>query len=170
MLVGSKSQEVKKNKLDSLSTYGLLKQDGTAYLNELFHAMHDAGLVFTQKGEYPLVSISARGELVMLGKTTCSLVWPKSGKSESVAISDDALVLQEVGFDAELYERLKQVRFEIAKAENIPADTVFPNKTLESFTRLRPKSMKSGRSIRGVGEAKADRYLAQFVTVIQTYG
>ncbi|MFT5882228.1 MAG: ATP-dependent DNA helicase RecQ [Crocinitomicaceae bacterium] len=170
MLVGSKSQEVKKNKLDTLSTYGLLKQDGTAYLNELFHAMHDAGLVFTQKGEYPLVSITPRGELIMLGKSTCSLVWPKSGKNESVAVSDEALVLEEVGFDPELYERLKELRSEIAKAENIPAYAVFPNQTLETFTRLRPKSMKLGRTIRGVGEAKADRYLAQFITVIQTYG
>jgi ATP-dependent DNA helicase RecQ len=87
-----------------------------------------------------------------------------------VAVSDEALVLEEVGFDPELYERLKELRSEIAKAENIPAYAVFPNQTLETFTRLRPKSMKLGRTIRGVGEAKADRYLAQFITVIQTYG
>ena len=170
MLVGSKSQEVKKNRLETLSTYGLLKKEGTAYLNELFHAMHDAGLIFTQKGEYPLVSIAPRGELVMLGKTTCSLVWPNSSKNKIIEESDEALVLEEVGFDPALYERLSQVRFEIAKSENIPAYAVFPNKTLEAFTRLRPKSMKAGRTIRGVGEAKADQYLAQFIAVIQTYG
>ena len=170
MLVGSKSQEVKKNKLDALTTYGILKKLGTAYLNELFHAMHDAGLVYTQKGEYPLVSITPRGELVMLGKATCSLVWPNSSKNSTSEAVDDTLELEEVGFEPELYERLKLVRHEIAKAENIPAYAVFPNKTLESFTRLRPRSMKSGRTIRGVGEAKADRYLAQFIAVIQTYG
>ncbi len=170
MLVGSKSQEVKKNRLDTLSTYGLLKKEGTAYLNELFHAMHDAGLIFTQKGEYPLVCIAPRGELVMLGKASCSLVWPNSSKNKIVETSDEPIVLEEVGFDPTLYERLKQVRFEIAKAEHVPAYAVFSDKTLESLTRLRPKSMKAGRTIRGVGEAKADQYLAQFITVIQTYG
>ena len=169
MLVGSKSQEVKKNKLDVLTTYGILKKEGVAYLNELFHAMHDAGLIYTQKGEYPLVSLTARGELAMLGKATSALVWP-GGSKAAVADDDDSLELEEVGFDPQLYERLKEVRFGLAKAENIPAYAVFPNQTLEHFTRLRPKSMKAGRTIKGVGEAKADRYLAQFLTVIQTYG
>ncbi|MGJ8671636.1 RecQ family ATP-dependent DNA helicase [Rubritalea sp.] len=170
MLVGSKSQEVKKNRLDALSTYGILKSEGTAYLNELFHAMHDAGLIYTQKGEYPLVSITPRGETVMLGKATTTLVWPSVHKEESAVTGDEGVEMNEVGFDPALFERLKQVRFEIAKAENVPAYAVFPNKTLEYFTRLRPKSIKAGRQIRGVGEAKADRYLAQFITVIQTYG
>jgi ATP-dependent DNA helicase RecQ len=108
--------------------------------------------------------------MVMLGKSACSLVWPNSDKEESAITGSGDVELTEVGFDPELFERLKQVRFEIAKAENIPAYAVFPNKTLEYFTRLRPKSMQAGRQIRGVGDAKADRYLAQFVTVIQTYG
>ena len=168
MLVGSKSQEVKKNKLDTLSTYGLLKSEGTAYLNELFHALHDAGLIYTQKGEYPLVSLTPRGELVMLGKMTSPLVWP--GQSSNSADDDDVIELEEVGFDPNLYERLKQVRHDFAKAENVPAYAIFPNKTLEMMTRLRPKSMKAGRTIKGIGEAKADRYLAQFIAVITTYG
>ena len=170
MLVGSKSQEVKKNKLDTLTTYGLLKSEGTAYLNELFHAMHDTGLIYTQKGEYPLVSITPRGELVMLGKASCSLVWPNTQKEVSATTGGEEIELSEVGFDPALYERLKQLRFEIAKSENIPAYAVFPNKTLEYLTRLRPQSMSAGRKIRGVGEAKADRYLAQFISLIQTYG
>ncbi|MFC5049954.1 RecQ family ATP-dependent DNA helicase [Rubritalea spongiae] len=170
MLVGSKSQEVKKNQLDTLSTYGILKSEGTAYLNELFHAMHDAGLIYTQKGEYPLVSLTPRGESVMLGKANCTLVWPNANKEESATTADEGVELSEVGFDPELFERLKQLRFDIAKAENVPAYAVFPNKTLEYFTRLRPKSIEAGRQIRGVGEAKADRYLAQFLAVIKTYG
>ncbi|MFC4990956.1 RecQ family ATP-dependent DNA helicase [Rubritalea tangerina] len=170
MLVGSKSQEVKKHKLDGLTTYGILKGKGTAYLNELFHAMHDAGLIYTQKGEFPLVSLTPRGEQVMLDRASCSLVWPNSSKSESLTTGGGDIVLEEMGFDPELFERLKKVRFEIAQAENVPAYAIFNNKTLEAFTRLRPKSMQAGRRIRGVGETKADKYLAQFIAVIKTYG
>lgn len=169
MLVGSKSQQVKDHKLDTLSTYAILKDKGTAYLNELFHAMQDAGLVYTQKGEYPLVTITSLGEKVMLGKAQSPLVWPEQGKTES-ATTSGAVELEEVGFDPELFERLKQLRFQLAQKDNVKAYEVFNNKTLEYFTRLRPKSLEAGRQVRGVGAVKADRYLAAFVALIQTYG
>ncbi|MEE3179262.1 MAG: RecQ family ATP-dependent DNA helicase, partial [Verrucomicrobiota bacterium] len=53
MLTGSKSQEIMRVRLHELSTYGILKGKGTAYLNELFHSLHAAGLLVTQRGEYP---------------------------------------------------------------------------------------------------------------------
>ena len=170
MLVGSKAKEIKQNRLDELSTYGILKDLGTAYINDLMQAAHDAGLIFTQKGEYPLVSITPRGEVIMLGRDKPLMVWP--GSAATVASSSqksEGLELSTLGFDAALYERLRQLRAEIAHNEGAKAYEIFSNKTLEAMTRLRPTSVKSGRSVPGVGPKKADRYLARFVELIKTY-
>ena len=43
---------------------------------------------------------------------------------------------------------------------------IFNNTTLEFFTRLKPKDIEAGRKIRGVGEAKAEKWLPKFVEVI----
>ena len=72
-----------------------------------------------------------------------------------------------VPVDAALYERLKKVRLDLARAHgNVPAYMIFPDETLRAFARLKPKSVEAGRRIRGVGEIKAQRYLPAFIEAI----
>jgi ATP-dependent DNA helicase RecQ len=78
--------------------------------------------------------------------------------------------IEEMGFDPKLYAALKDLRDKIAKRQSVPVYVVFPNKTLEYFTRLRPKSMEAGMRIKGVGEAKAAQYLEHFIEVIKNHG
>ncbi|MDB6079649.1 MAG: ATP-dependent helicase, RecQ family, partial [Akkermansiaceae bacterium] len=58
MLCGSRSQEIIAAGLDQLSTYGMLKSQGTGYLNGLLRAMGDRGLLKTELGEYPLITLT----------------------------------------------------------------------------------------------------------------
>ncbi|NNC88791.1 MAG: ATP-dependent DNA helicase RecQ [Akkermansiaceae bacterium] len=165
MLTGSKSQDVLRVRLHELSTYGILRRKGTAFLNELFHAMHDAGLLVTQRGEYPLVTLTKRGEMVMKGESACRLVWPngRSGDKDRVA----ELAAEAAGpFDGVLFSRLKELRNNLAQSDGVPAYAVFTNETLEAFTRLRPASVESGMKIKGVGPAKAEKYLPRFLEEI----
>lgn len=171
MLMGSRSQDILKGRLDSLTTYGILKDEGTAVLNELFKYMHDAGLIFTQRGEFPLVTITPLGESVMLGKSKAMMAWPKSKslRDESPVKSGLDVEIEEIGFDPKLYAELKDLRAKLAKEQGVPAYVVFSNKTLEYFTRLRPSSIEAGMRIKGVGQAKADQYLFYFIEVIKNY-
>lgn len=164
VLMGSKSQDVLRVRLNELSTYGLLKEYGTAYLNELFRSLHDAGLVFTQKGEYPLLTLTGLGEKVMLGKAGCRIVWPE--RYASSPVKEVGVGMEEFDFDAGLYSRLKDVRERLARKEGVPQYLIFPNKTLEFFVRLRPQSVEAGMRIKGVGEVKANKYLQAFVDEI----
>ncbi len=59
---------------------------------------------------------------------------------------------------------------EIAQREGVPAYVIFHNATLEFLTRLKPASVEEGKSIRGIGEAKAEKYLAEFIEVIAAHG
>jgi len=165
MLVGSKSQEILRTRLHELKTYGLLKEQGTAYLNALARTLNEGGLIVTQMGEYPLVTLTPRGEQVMKGKTSYALEWPApEGLSKS---SEDGVALQDLGFDARLYDRLKDVRTRLAKAAQVPAYVIFSNETLEHLARLRPTTMDAGLLVKGVGEAKAEKYLEAFLKVIR---
>ena len=171
MLMGSRSQDVLKNRLDTLTTYGILSEEGTARLNELFKYMHDAGLIYTQKGEFPLVTITPLGESVMLGKAKAMMTWPKNKTAQDESPIKPGLDVQidEVGFDPKLYAALKDLRAKLAKKQGVPVYVVFSNKTLEYFTRLRPTSIDAGMRIKGVGEAKAEQYLSYFIELIEEY-
>lgn len=165
MLVGSKSQEILRVRLHELKTYGLLKKQGTAYLNALARSLNDGGLIVTQMGEYPLVTLTPRGDQVMRGKTSYALEWPtKDGVSKTSA---DGVELKDLGFDGRLFDQLKDVRTRLAKAAKVPAYVIFSNETLEHLARLRPTSMEAGLLVKGIGEAKAEKYLEPFLKVIR---
>jgi ATP-dependent DNA helicase RecQ len=181
MLLGSRAAEITEKGLHELSTHGLLKEEGQGYLYALFKELETAGLVRTEPGEYRLLAITPRGVEVMKGATDYQLSWPPrapagtrarergrtgSGSDGGLPLAD----LRELGFDPVLYEKLKAKRAELAAAEGgKPAFTVFGNQTLELFTRLQPTTMEAGLAIRGVGPAKAARYLAEFLQVIAAH-
>jgi len=176
MLIGSRSNEIVDKGLHELTTHGILKETGQPYLYALFKELEQAALIRTEAREFRLITLTNRGAEVMKGATGYQLAWPTvaaTAKSRPVAgkgSSAPAVELKELGFDPVLFEKLKAKRAEIAAADGgKPAYTVFANQTLELLTRLQPTSMETGMSIRGVGPAKAERYLAQFIEVIQAH-
>jgi ATP-dependent DNA helicase RecQ len=161
MLSGSKSQEVLNNRLDQLTTYGILADRTTGYLNGLFRSMAEEGLVITQTGDYPLMTLSEKGEAVMLGKADFEMRWP-----DEVAKPQG---LEEKDFDPELFVMLKDLRYKIAKKDGVPQYIVFTNKVLEALTKYAPSSVEEGLAIPGIGEGKAQTYLPPFLEMIRTY-
>jgi superfamily II DNA helicase RecQ len=71
--------------------------------------------------------------------------------------------------DATLFAALKKKRFELARERNLPAYGIFPDATLKIFASLKPQNVEAARRIRGVGEVKAERYLAFFLAIIQEH-
>lgn len=175
-LVGSRSREIIQARLDQLSTYGLLKSEGVAYLNQLMRELQDAGMLVSSGGQYPMVTLTKLGDEIMKGRTDYELRWPERAapvlsvaespparKSKSKAVAIDDLV----PVDTAILERLKKVRLDLARDQgDVPAYMIFPDETLRAFARLKPKSLEAGRKIRGVGEVKARRYLPAFLEAI----
>lgn len=161
MLSGSKSQEILNNRLDQLTTYGILADKTTGYLNGLFRSMAEEGLVITQTGEYPLMTLSNKGESVMRGQSGFELKWPDEAPTPEG--------LEEKDFDPQLYAMLKDLRYKMAKKDGVPQYIVFSNKVLEALTKYAPSSVEEGLAIPGIGEAKAQTYLPAFLEMIRTY-
>lgn len=71
--------------------------------------------------------------------------------------------------DASLFDTLKALRLEIAKAGNIPPYVVFHDKTLLEMANLRPTSLQAMAEVQGVGESKLKRYGEQFLEIISAH-
>lgn len=165
MLLGSKSQEILKVRLHELKTYGALASCGSAYVTALARSLQEGGLIKTVVGEYPLVTLTPKGDQVMRGKTSYVLDWPSRHTGSSR--TSTGVEMEDHGFDPHLYEKLKDIRSRIARREKVPAYVIFSNQTLEHLTRLRPLSMAEALNVKGIGPAKADKYLAPFIRLIQ---
>ena len=68
--------------------------------------------------------------------------------------------------DKELFERLRQLRIQLAKEEHLPPYIIFSDKTLHELAIYKPKSIAAFGTIYGVGENKQAKYGAIFVEAI----
>ena len=171
-LVGSRSQEILNAQLDRLSTHGLLKSEGVAYLNQLLRELQDTGMLVSSGGQYPMVTLTRRGDEVMKGSTDYQLRWPQRSASDRStarkARTRTGSLEEAIPVDAEILERLRKLRLDLAREHgNVPAYIIFPDETLRAFARLKPASVEAGRQIRGVGEVKARKYLPAFIEEIR---
>ncbi|WP_302014702.1 ATP-dependent DNA helicase RecQ [uncultured Akkermansia sp.] len=173
MLKGAKTQEILRTSLSRLSTYGILARWSEDDIRQLFRAMQMAGLTrMSGEADRPLITLSPKGNEVMMGRRDASMIWPfaRRGKASAstgrtrVRATGDLTALGE--FDEDLFLKLKELRNELAREAGIPAYAVFHNSTLEALARLKPTTRRGAMNVPGIGEQKAARYLDDFLEVI----
>jgi ATP-dependent DNA helicase RecQ len=128
-------------------------------------------MLVSSGGEYPMVTLTRRGDEVMKGRDDYQLRWPQRSSSDKSAArkakTRDASLEEMLPVDAAILERLRKLRLDLAREQgNVPAYIIFPDETLRAFARLKPASVEAGRQIRGVGEVKARKYLPVFIEAI----
>ena len=68
-----------------------------------------------------------------------------------------------------LFNHLKTLRRDIAAKLGIPAFVVFTDSTLRDMSVKAPVTLDQFRAVSGVGDAKTEKYAAQFIAAIQAY-
>ena len=71
--------------------------------------------------------------------------------------------------DRILFDKLREIRLEIAREADVPAYVIFNDKTLKEMATQRPKKLSKLESISGVGKHKKKLYGEAFVSVIKQY-
>lgn len=173
MLTGSQAEELRERGLDRLPTFGALHGWEVTYLTQLFKELEKAGLLKTEMGDYPLVTLTDRGASVMKDEAPFTLSWPAThakAKRSSSSRSNRGSKPEPGGApDPELLDKLRKKRAELAQAEGKPPFLIFSNQTLENLARAKPMSKAEALDINGVGEVKSKRYLTPFLEVIRNH-
>lgn len=69
----------------------------------------------------------------------------------------------------ELFEKLRELRMQIAKEESVPPFVVFSDKTLMDMCIKTPKNAVDMLDVSGIGENKLERYGDRFIKLIQDF-
>ena len=72
--------------------------------------------------------------------------------------------------EVELFERLRELRREIAIERGVPPYVVFHDSTLRELARLRPRNDRELRSVKGIGERKALDYGPRLLAALGAQG
>lgn len=149
----------------SLSTYGIMKAEEkridaiTDYLIETEYIQNgDRGCEITELGS----------EFIKKRKTLL-MKQPKKAAPETPAAVISAAPAAKAPYNPELFERLKQLRKEIAAALGVPAYVVFTDAALREISVKQPLTTHEFMNISGVGSIKAERYSKKFAKVIMQY-
>ena len=152
-------KRILEEKLDALSTYGLMAGFSQQEVREIIVLLRDRGFLRYDKDEIVALTGAASGILfrgerveVTLGKEQMQEKFPMSGT---------------VGVDSKLLTALKALRTRLAQEANIPAYVIFSNATLNDMALKAPRNMKEFLTVDGVGEIKAQRYGKAFLNIIR---
>lgn len=154
VLTGSADQKVTQWGFEKLPTYGLLKDWSQKEVNQLIDYLTASGYLVPSEGQYPLLSVSAAGVEVLLGKAK---VYRKQAKVRQLVVDD------------ELFDQLRSLRLTLAQEQNLPPYVVFSDKTLRELAEQQPKNPIEFLQIKGVGQNKLDKYGDAFLAVLKEY-
>lgn len=174
-LCGSKDAKILEFNLDKISTYGILKNEGKAFVTELIDSIIDANLAEISGADYPLLGLTLEGVKVMFKESEARLKYPNKShkilkKNSRLSVDNSSLISDnQLTTDAELFKRMAALRDQMRRARNVPAYQIFPNKVLESLSRIMPETKEQAMLIKGIGEQKAATILHDFLDLIADY-
>ena len=161
VLKGSKEQRVLQNGHDTLSVYGI----GDEYSKSQWLTIGDKLLELNavEIGEFKVYRLTAFGIEVIKGAHQIELkkerlTVQKAVAKKKVTYFDD--------YDVGVYDRLRDLRTQIASEKGIPPYIVFSDKTLKDLSMKVPQDKEAMLEVHGIGEVKFERYGKEFLTLL----
>ena len=166
VLTGSKSEQINRFHLDTLSTYNIMHEQTAVRVRQLIDVLLERGLLTADPKRYNALFLTQTGNALMRGRGELRIKLPREKKPETAARRTEELAAD---VDEKLFEKLRALRTKVAQRAGVPPYVVFSNATLADMAARQPKSEYELLGVRGVGEAKARRYGAEFVDCIRAY-
>ena len=170
ILVGDPTEAIVRYGHDKLPTFGVGKDRPKTEWRSIFRQLYAAGAV-NLEFQYGRWKITDLGRKLLKGQARVELrknqLRSKSeGRGKKRAAAAATTVLAPA--DRQLFERLKQRRFELAQEQSVPAYVVFADRTLIEMAQAKPQSLDAMSRIHGVGANKLMRYGDIFLEVIRS--
>lgn len=153
VLTGSKNQKIMQFRFDELPTYGLMRGDSQKEVSGLIDYLVASGYLRASGGQYPVLQITLAGVKVLKGQ-------------EKVSRKMAAKVQKTLPEDNELFERLRELRRDLAEEQGVPPFVIFSDKTLYSMCEIMPTSLTEMLDVKGVGENKLEKYGELFLDIL----
>ena len=174
VLVGALTEKVERFGHNELPTFGVGKDKSKRYWRYLIQALLTQGIAeLDPNSEFPVPKVTSLGWEVMRGRRTVEIVErpdraTKKARAKAVRNASnlkDSLNLK----DRKLFETLRTLRAQIAKAENVPPYVVFNDKSLVEMAILKPRTDKELLDCSGVGVRKLQNYGEDFIDAIERF-
>ena len=174
VLRGADTARVRQYGHDRLTTHGILRGHAPRELRHWIEQLLASGFLASTGGNYPTLHLSEDGVKCLRGEAEPVLfrlqTAPATRRKKS-AESALAAAAEEAGgeVDAELFQRLKDLRRKLARERGVPPYLIFNDRTLALFAAQRPTDDAALRTVKGVGDKKAAELGPVFLEAIREH-
>ncbi len=152
VLRGSANKRVRELGFNRLPTYGIMGDRSEKEILDLIQLLIADGYLAMSEGRYPVLRLQPKAIQVLKGETAVFRRTYHIQRSEEEG--------------EEVFNRLRELRKRLADREGVPPFVIFSDSTLREMSRRRPTSLHELLQVKGVGEAKLDKYGEAFLDVL----
>ena len=171
LLRGSRSKALLVCGAEACPEYGRYHAWSKPALTRVAHTLIERDYVCVEGEEYPTLNVTKRGREVLEGMSSVELgraesSTPAPARQSWGRLEHSAAPTLTLSVDAQLFERLRQLRKELAEEEGVAPFVIFHDKTLRTIAGHRPMTLSALREISGIGEVKVERYGRRVLNVV----
>ena len=166
VLRGSRERRLLSLGHDRLSVYGVARDHTRAQLNEIVGLLEGAELVQRSADQFRTLAVTPRGLDFLRQREPLTLT---RVKPVEVDASQSRPRVEDLDFDRDLFARLRDLRFRLAQARNVPPYVIFGDRSLQEMAHYLPQSRESFSHISGVGRVKLDEFAQDFLAEIRGF-
>ena len=172
---GAATAKIRNYHMDENSHYGELAKVPAYRLRQVLNFLQIKEYLVVTSDEYAIVKLGKNAVALLNGgdsqKVTMKLPKEqervKTGKISGAKKKPTAGSENFTEKETTLFDRLKELRREIAKEEKVPPYIVFSDRTLVHMCLIKPKNKEEMLKVSGVGEYKFEKYGERFLNKIR---
>ncbi|MFT4149293.1 MAG: DNA helicase RecQ [Paracoccaceae bacterium] len=162
ILTGNATQKVRDKGHDQLPTFAVGRDLTKPAWGAVFRQMMGRDLVRPDPDRHGALRMTEAARPILRGEAAIALR-RDTIQTATARVAVKAMVADE---DAALFSALKAQRTALARAADVPAYVIFPDRTLIEMAERRPATLDQMAGITGVGAKKLESYGAAFLAVI----
>ncbi len=171
ILTGERTEKVERFRHDQLPTFGVGSELDPRRWRGVFRQLVARGFLVTDSEGHNTLALTERATPVLKGAERVEFRFEQEGakKTKKVrAAQGRRSAAAGGGAEGELFERLRALRMELARAAGVPPYVVFHDATLREMALLRPTTLAHLAQLPGIGEKKLGRYGPRFLELLRS--
>ena len=169
VLTGADTEAIRKWGHDQVSTHGIGDEFGRDEWKAIGRELMRLGLAQLTSGRMSVVELTPEGREWLRSREPLELTRPVVAKPKSREKRIRSERAGEIECDEMLFERLRELRLELAVKEGVPPYMIFGDVALREMARDCPATLSAFGLISGVGEKKKAKFGKLFISEIAAY-
>ncbi len=161
VLIGADNDRIKQFRHDSISTFGIGKEIDKKQWTSVFRQLIAAQFLDVDIEGFGSLKLNEKSKEILIEKKEISFRKDKRKKSKATRTKKKYF-----DYDKDTFEKLREKRMQIAKAQNVPPYIIFHDKTLQEMAEIKPQNIEEFSKITGVGQSKLKKYGKVFLETL----